>query len=69
MLYHSAGVAPDVNLRNSLHTGNKAQNEGIYPGLETQGRCYQKPKNRGRSGHKMSWSLHQTWKSSLYTYR
>ena len=39
-----AGVAPEVNLRNSLHTGDKAHKWGIQPGFETQGRHYQKSK-------------------------
>ena len=40
----SAGVTPEVNLRNSLHAGNKARKRGIHPGFETQGRRYQKSK-------------------------
>ena len=40
----SAGVAPEVNLRNSLHTGDKARKRGIHPGFETQGRRHQKSK-------------------------
>ena len=38
----SAGVAPEVNLRNSWHAGNKARKRGIHPGFETQGRRHQK---------------------------
>ena len=38
----SAGVAPEVNLRNSLHAGDKARKRGIHPGFETQGRRCQK---------------------------
>ena len=34
----SAGVAPEVNLRNMLHIGDKACKQGIHPGFETQGR-------------------------------
>ena len=34
----AAGVAPEVNLRNLLHAGNKARKQGIHPGFETQGR-------------------------------
>ena len=34
-----ASVTPEVNLRNPLHTGNKA-----HPGFETQSRCHQKSK-------------------------
>ena len=40
----SAGVAPEVNLRNSWHTGDKACKQGIHPGFETQGRRHQKSK-------------------------
>ena len=40
----SAGVAPEVNLRNSLHTGDKARKRGIHCGFETQERRYQKSK-------------------------
>ena len=40
----SAGVAPEVNLRNSWHTGDKARKRGINPGFETQGRHHQKSK-------------------------
>ena len=38
------GVAPEVNLRNSLHASDKAAKWGIHPGFETQGRCHQKSK-------------------------
>ena len=34
----SAGVAPEVNLRNPLHTGEEAHNRWVHPGFETQGR-------------------------------
>ena len=40
----SAGVAPEVNLRNSLHTGDDARKQGIHPDFETQGRHRQKSK-------------------------
>ena len=40
----SAGVPQEVNLKNSLHAGNKACKRGIHPGFETQGRRYQKSK-------------------------
>ena len=39
-----AGVAIEVNLRNSLHAGKKARKQGNNPGFETQGRRYQKSK-------------------------
>ena len=31
----SAGVAPEVNLRNPLHAGEKARKRGIRPSFET----------------------------------
>ena len=40
----STGVAPEVNLRNPLHAGDKAGKRGIHPGFETQGRRHQKSK-------------------------
>ena len=40
----SAGVAPEVNLRNSLHTGDKACKSGIHSGFKTQGRHHQNSK-------------------------
>ena len=42
----SAGVTPEVNLRNSLHAGDKACKRGIRPVFETQGRHHQKFKTR-----------------------
>ena len=38
----SADVVPDVNLRNLLHTGNKAPKLRSPPGFETWGRHHQK---------------------------
>ena len=38
----SAGVAPEVNLRNPLCTGQTAHKQGIHSGFETQGKCHQK---------------------------
>ena len=38
------GVTLEVNLRNPLHTGEEACKGGIHPGLEFQGRHYQKSK-------------------------
>ena len=40
----SAGVTPDMNLRNTLHTGNKACKQGIHPGFETHDGRHQKSK-------------------------
>ena len=40
----SAGVTPEVNLRNPLYTGNKHASKEIHPGFETQGRSHLKPK-------------------------
>ena len=31
----SAGVAPEVNMRKPLHTGDKAYKREIHPGFET----------------------------------
>ena len=42
----SAGVTPEVNLRNSLHADDKARKRVIHPGFETQGRRHQKAKTR-----------------------
>ena len=38
----SAGVAPEVNLRNPLCAGKDTCKQGIYPDFETQGRLHQK---------------------------
>ena len=38
----SAGVTPEVNLRNPLHTGDKPKKGGIHPDFGTQGRNQQK---------------------------
>ena len=38
----SAGVAPEVNLRNLWCAGKEACNRGTHPGFETQGRHHQK---------------------------
>ena len=40
----SAGIIPEVNLRNPLHAGNEACRQGIHRGVETQGRHHQKSK-------------------------
>ena len=40
----SAGVAPELNQRNLLYVGEKAQKPGIHPGLETQDRHHQESK-------------------------
>ena len=39
-----AGVAPEVNLKNLLHTGGEAYKWGIHPGFETTARLHQKSK-------------------------
>ena len=39
-----AAVAPEMNLKNQLHTVVKAHKQGIHPGIETQGRYHQKSK-------------------------
>ena len=38
----SAGLAPEVNLSNPLHAGDRAPKRGIYPGF--MGSHYQKSK-------------------------
>ena len=43
----SVGVTPEVNQKNPLHAGNKVHKPGIHPVTETQGKAYQKSKNRG----------------------
>ena len=40
----SVGVAPEMNPRNLLHTGNESGKQEIHLGFETQGRCLQKSK-------------------------
>ena len=40
----SAGLAPEFNLRISLHAGKEAHKQGIYPGFEKQSRRHQKSK-------------------------
>ena len=45
-----ASVAPEVNLRNPLSTGNKAYKRGIHPDFETQERLHQKSKTDDISG-------------------
>ena len=40
----SAGVAPEVNLRNPLHAGDKACKWGFHSGFETWGELHQKSK-------------------------
>ena len=40
----SAGVTPEVNLRNLLCAVKEARKLGIHPGFETQGRHHQKSK-------------------------
>ena len=40
----SAGVAPEVDLRNPLYAYNKAHKQGIHSGYETVGKCHHKSK-------------------------
>ena len=40
----SAGVAPEVNLRNSLHAGDKAHKRGITLALKPRGDVTRSPK-------------------------
>ena len=46
----SAGVAPEVNLRNPLHTGDEAHHPGIHLDSEAQYRQSPKVQNRVISG-------------------
>ena len=39
-----AGIAPEVNLRIPLHSGDEVRKLGIHPGFETQSRRRQKSK-------------------------
>ena len=48
----SAGVAPEVNLRNPWNAGGEAHKQGIHPGFETQDRCPQKSKTWVSVDHK-----------------
>ena len=41
-LQESARIIPEMNLRNSLHTGDETGKWGIHPALEIQGRRHQK---------------------------
>ena len=50
----SAGVAPEVNLRNPLHVGEEACKPGINLGFEIQGRCRQKSKTGASVTTKMT---------------
>ena len=61
----SAGVAPEVNLRNPLHAGDKAHKEGNYPDFEPQGRCHQ---NRSVSGPTKIF-LHRRFQKSFTQWR
>ena len=42
----SAGVAPEVNLKNALYAGNKAFKWGVLLGFDTQGLFQQKSKTQ-----------------------
>ena len=41
----SAGVTPELNVRNPLHVGKEASKGGFHPGFETERRCHQKSKH------------------------
>ena len=59
----SAGAAPEVNLRNSLHAGNKAHKQGIHPGDMSP-----EIQNRGISGPtKKTYVLQNFFKKDLQT--
>ena len=42
----SAGVTPEVNLRNPLHGGDKASEGEIHPSFEPQSRCHKNSKTK-----------------------
>ena len=42
VIKRSVGVAPEVNLRNSLCAGNKAGKQEVHSGFETQTRLHQR---------------------------
>ena len=43
-IIRSAGVAPEMNLKNPLNADTEACKRGIHPGFENQGRLHQKSK-------------------------
>ena len=43
----SAGAAPEVNLRNPRHSGNKTYKRGIHPGFEIPGQTAPEVHNMG----------------------
>ena len=65
----SAGVAPEVNRRNPLHTAEEAHKWEILPGFETQGRRHQKlVQNRAISGPTKRADVLQKCLKNLYHY-
>ena len=50
--FESVGVAPEMNLKNPLHIGQKAHEWGIHPGFETQSRYHQES---NQCLHKREW--------------
>ena len=55
----SAGVAPEVNLKIPLHTGDKAWKQvgGVHPGFESQSWRHQRSKKEYQCPHKKDWNL------------
>ena len=53
----SAGVTQEINLKNPLHTSDKAHKRGIHPGFEAQGRRHQKSKTGIRDTTKRTYVL------------
>ena len=51
MLLKSASVAPEVNLKNPLHIGDKARKLNIHPVFETQGIHHQKTETEASVAH------------------
>ena len=48
----SAGVAPEVNLRISLHAGKEASKQGIHPGLKIRVDITRNPRQEYQWPHK-----------------
>ena len=47
-----AGVTPEVNVRNSLHAGDKACKQGIRPGLKPRADVTKSPKHGCQCSHR-----------------
>ena len=54
----SAGVAPEVNLRNPLRARDKSRKLGIHPGFETRKDITRLPKQGYQWPHKKGYVFH-----------